>query len=1184
MAIQYREIVGTYTVGSYGNVWARLSETIHSLADGESLAPEWIIATVDPATGTFSASHPVTDDPDVYTGSGRVPYMRIIEYVGGIAPRNYKVEIQAGGTPLNLALIPHLNDGSEDYAIRGGAPSRLTDYLVDKGIQYWPPKTTGITPDVYYNHVRYDDLGRALDGTLEDYITPADLDEGILVARADLANADDPAKGDALVGFKQLDIGAVASTVHKKLGTILSISDFNAHADGVTSDSDALEAVIAAAGARGGAIVLLEPGKDYYIPRTVNVSAPVIIDGQGATLLTTENGRFFNGKASHVQFHNVKFGLAVPYVTHTVSDTDQASTTIEVVNGSGFAQGTGIRMRAVLWDNGDFPHLLGISAVNGNILTVAQNVAYSAPAGVAVTWTHNLQLYTAYSTTPITEATTVLTFDTSSDLSWLTLLTAGQLLNVVDDKGVVHNLAVGSVASPIVNVTQSVTYSAFTGRRITNGLFSEALIGSSLNVAVGATGSITVDDLGIFAKAYPAGTVNAQIYDDVGYWRGVSITGVATDVGTGINTINFLNMSGVAFRSTPGINPYPIIKATAGAQLLDRISDPSLAGNYEDWYFENCEFRCVSASFTMVQRGPVYDGRYIASGTDVVKNIVFHKCNVFDNANNQYALEFGKCEKVILSHTRVHHNGDGASGSVFSEGVKVTASTDNTIIDNSFLEYNSRNGLDCFDSGRVTMNDTLVKDNAGGGMELKGGYAQVSGYETGWSIFTNNKFIRNGVAGAAILTPRCIFANNLCAHNGRSPYAKDTPLFPPLANNTSPSSFTMGPVTNGPFVNGQAYIGSPWKPITITNVAGQVVTYTQTNPTYVIVDATIGQTPSAGSVASTILATVTQATKTMLVADVNAGWHTDDTIYVLDSGGIWRSFTVTDASTNIANTILVNYTGSGTFTAPSGNALNLLFNRYGTIINNITGATIGANVLRVLDASGFIDRLGNLINTVGYLLDDTFRWRQFIVSGGTASGSNQFLSISSWPGAPTFVASGTNLITTDPTTLSNSAYGLRFDGAGSSTTTFEMIIANNYFYGNASGGMFARFAKRAKIIGNGVHANGIPNGTGLASVANGIYLLNTVEDCLLIGNTAFGNALHGIVVGGSRNKVNGNATQDPNGNAVLQDVVTAVSINGYGEETGSGAPTGTWPTGAIVRRTTDGSVWLRTLTSWAQIA
>jgi hypothetical protein len=106
MAIEYRTVVGTYTVGSYGNVWARLSETIHSLADGESLAPYWIIATVDPTTGTFTASWPVTDDPDVYTGSGRVPYMRVIENVGRIAPRNYKVEIQAGGTPLNLALIP----------------------------------------------------------------------------------------------------------------------------------------------------------------------------------------------------------------------------------------------------------------------------------------------------------------------------------------------------------------------------------------------------------------------------------------------------------------------------------------------------------------------------------------------------------------------------------------------------------------------------------------------------------------------------------------------------------------------------------------------------------------------------------------------------------------------------------------------------------------------------------------------------------------------------------------------------------------------------------------------------------------------------------------------------------------------------------------------------------------------
>jgi hypothetical protein len=187
-----------------------------------SLAPDWIIATLD-EDGTFTASWPVTDDPDVSTGSGRVPYMRVIENVGRIAPRNYKVEIAAGGTPLNLALIPHLNDGSEDYAIRGGEAELPLLYLIDKGIQHWELAPSGITPDTYLNHVRYDEFGLATAGTLEPYLTQADLDGTLLVLSADLANTSDPAKGDALVGFKQTDTGAAAGTVHSKLLTILSI-------------------------------------------------------------------------------------------------------------------------------------------------------------------------------------------------------------------------------------------------------------------------------------------------------------------------------------------------------------------------------------------------------------------------------------------------------------------------------------------------------------------------------------------------------------------------------------------------------------------------------------------------------------------------------------------------------------------------------------------------------------------------------------------------------------------------------------------------------------------------------------------------------------------------------------------------------------------------------------------------
>jgi hypothetical protein len=153
-------------------------------------------------------------------------------------------------------------------------------------------------------------LGRALDGTLEDYLTSADLEGGLLVVSADLANTSDPAKGDALVGFKQTDTGAAPSTVHDKLATILSISDFPAVGDGVAHDSAALQALLSAVAARGGGVARLQDGKRYYIDTPLQVANPVTIEG--GTLLAHENGRLLMPLSSNVTCAAWRWGYARP--------------------------------------------------------------------------------------------------------------------------------------------------------------------------------------------------------------------------------------------------------------------------------------------------------------------------------------------------------------------------------------------------------------------------------------------------------------------------------------------------------------------------------------------------------------------------------------------------------------------------------------------------------------------------------------------------------------------------------------------------------------------------------------------------------------------------------------------------------------------------------------------------------
>lgn len=105
-------------------------------------------------------------------------------------------------------------------------------------------------------------------------------------AITDLANTADVAKGDALVGFKQSAwAGAVARTVHDKLGEVLSVKDFGAVGNGVTDDATAFglvaTAVNAIANTNGDPVNIFFPEGTYLYTGGLIFTRPVMLHGPG---------------------------------------------------------------------------------------------------------------------------------------------------------------------------------------------------------------------------------------------------------------------------------------------------------------------------------------------------------------------------------------------------------------------------------------------------------------------------------------------------------------------------------------------------------------------------------------------------------------------------------------------------------------------------------------------------------------------------------------------------------------------------------------------------------------------------------------------------------------------------------------------------------------------------------------
>lgn len=119
--------------------------------------------------------------------------------------------------------------------------------------------------------------------------------------RDDLANAGDPGKGAALVGFTQTGTGSIPRTVYSKLYESISVKDKGAVGDGVADDTAAIQAAIDSVA--GGLLVLI-PAGTYKVTSTIYLRRnKVRLLGQGPGVskikyVNASGGVVFSGDAN----------------------------------------------------------------------------------------------------------------------------------------------------------------------------------------------------------------------------------------------------------------------------------------------------------------------------------------------------------------------------------------------------------------------------------------------------------------------------------------------------------------------------------------------------------------------------------------------------------------------------------------------------------------------------------------------------------------------------------------------------------------------------------------------------------------------------------------------------------------------------------------------------------------------
>jgi hypothetical protein len=183
-------------------------------------------------------------------------------------------------------------------------------------------------------------------------------------------------------------------------------------------------------------------------------------------------------------------------------------------------------------------------------------------------------------------------------------------------------------------------------------------------------------------------------------------------VGTG--TISLTPTGGfVAAGDDVSVGAVTIEGADLGSDLFEMQAFVDAAANHTGWTFAGTRFVGVALDCSELGRQSA-DGALISTGTGIVgPQIVDTEHTGYSGAN---ALRIAGGDGALVDGAHVHHNGTDQN---IGEGIKISNGATNTIVRNVLSEYNTRDGIDIYDSIGTIVEDSTSQHNGVYGIETK---------------------------------------------------------------------------------------------------------------------------------------------------------------------------------------------------------------------------------------------------------------------------------------------------------------------------------------------------------------------------------------------------------------------------------------------------------------------------------